>query len=120
VKSNADIWIKNKRGDYPINEAVHAVSFTKVHHQTNEFQQLQIGCFDIIRYVFKLYPKKINIRNGEQRTPLHLAASLGDIEMCQVLIQCGARINAFIQTTAVSYLFFVGYFHSFSISREII
>ena len=57
---------------------------------------------DVIRYIFQLYPNKINIRNDEQRTPLHLAASLGDIEMCKVLIQCGARINSFIQTSAVS------------------
>lgn len=58
---------------------------------------------DVVRYISELSPKKINIRNGEQRTSLHLAASLGDIEMCQVLIQCGARINSFIQTSAVSY-----------------
>lgn len=120
VKSNADIWIKSKRGDYPIHEAVNAISFSKLHHQINELPQLRIGCFgtrkfsfflystdlflvDVVRYIFELSPKKINIRNGEQRTSLHLAASLGDIEMCQVLIQCGARINSFIQTSAVSY-----------------
>ncbi len=56
----------------------------------------------MIRYIFQLYPTKINIQNDEQRTPLHLAASLGDIEMCQILIECGARVNSFIQTSAVS------------------
>ncbi len=45
----------------------------------------------------------MNIQNGEHRTPLHLAASLGDIEMCKLLIECGARINSFIQTSSVSY-----------------
>ncbi len=103
VKSNADIWIKSKRGDYPIHEAVHAASFSKLQHQTNELPQVQINCFDIVRYIFELYPTKINIRNSEQRTSLHLAASLGNIEMCQVLIQYGARINSFIQTSAVNY-----------------
>ncbi len=56
----------------------------------------------MIRYIFQLYPTKINIQNDEQKTPLHLAASLGDIEMCQILIECGARVNSFIQTSAVS------------------
>jgi ankyrin repeat protein len=56
----------------------------------------------VIRYIFQLYPTKINIQNDEQKTPLHLAASLGDIEMCQILIECGARVNSFIQTSAVS------------------
>ena len=45
---------------------------------------------------------KINIQNDEHRTPLHLAASLGDIEMCKVLIECGARVNSFIRTSSVS------------------
>ncbi len=58
---------------------------------------------DVIRYIFHLYPNKVNIQNGEYRTPLHLAASLGDIAMCEVLIQCGARVNSFIQTSGVSY-----------------
>jgi hypothetical protein len=57
---------------------------------------------DVIRYIFQLYPKKINIQNDEHRTPLHLAASLGDIDTCGVLIECGARINSFIRTSAVS------------------
>lgn len=61
---------------------------------------------DVIRYIFQLYPKKINIQNDEHRTSLHLAASLGDIEMCKVLIECGARVNSFIQTPSVSYHFF--------------
>jgi ankyrin repeat protein len=49
----------------------------------------------------------VNIQNGEHRTPLHLAASLGDIEMCKLLIECGARINSFIQTSSVSYYFLI-------------
>jgi len=57
---------------------------------------------DVIRYIFQLYPNKINIQNDEHRTPLHLAASLGDIDTCGVLIECGAKINSFIRTSAVS------------------
>jgi ankyrin repeat protein len=57
---------------------------------------------DILRYVLQLYPKRINIQNDEHKTPLHLAANLGDITICKVLIECGARVNSIIQTSAVS------------------
>ncbi|CAF3820120.1 unnamed protein product [Adineta steineri] len=104
IKYNANIWIKNKRGDYPVHEAVNAISLSKVQHDTDEYLQLQTECCDIVRYIFKLYPKKVNIRNGENRTSLHLAASVGDIAMCKILIECGARVNSFIQTTAGNFI----------------
>ena len=31
-----DIWIKNKRGDYPIHEAINTISSNKLRNQTNE------------------------------------------------------------------------------------
>ena len=55
----------------------------------------------VIRYIFQLYPYQINIQNEEHRTPLHLAASLGDIDMCEVLIECGATVNLLLRTSAV-------------------
>lgn len=120
IEHNADIWKKNKHGDYPIHEAINAVSLIKVRNEKSDISKLQNNCLstedcflsirrllyvllsDFIRYIFQLYPTKIHIRNGDNRTSLHLAASLGDIETCQVLIGCGARINSFIKTTAVS------------------
>lgn len=57
---------------------------------------------DIVRYIFELYPKNLNIRNGEEQTPLHLAARLGHIDMCELLIASGAQVNALIHTAAVS------------------
>jgi hypothetical protein len=95
MKYNANIWIQNKRGDYPVHEAI---VFYKLRNQSES----QTGCLDIVRYIFQLYPKKINIQNDEYKTPLHLAANLGDINMCNVLIECGARVNSFIQTSRVS------------------
>ncbi|CAF4397912.1 unnamed protein product, partial [Adineta steineri] len=44
IKYNANIWIKNKRGDYPVHEAVNAISLSKVHHDTDEYLQLQTEC----------------------------------------------------------------------------
>ncbi len=45
IKYNADIWIKNKRDDYPIHEAITSISFSKHHNQINDFSQLRTGCF---------------------------------------------------------------------------
>ncbi|CAF2384298.1 unnamed protein product [Rotaria sp. Silwood2] len=100
IKSNANIWIKNKRGDYPIHEVINTISLNKIRNQTIEYSHI----FVVIRYIFHIYPNKINIENDDNRTPLHLAASLGDIDTCQVLIECGARINSFTRNLAGDYL----------------
>ncbi|CAF3287761.1 unnamed protein product [Rotaria sp. Silwood2] len=104
IECNADIWIKNKRGDYPLYEAINSISLSKARHQKIDLSQLQTGCSNVVRFIFQLYPKKVNIQNDEHRTPLHLAATLGDITMCKILIECGARVNSFIQTTAGNFL----------------
>lgn len=97
IQWKGNLWIKNKRGDYPIHEAISTLPSKK---HTDEYALTHAA----IRYVLELYPKRINIPNDEHRTPLHLAASLGDIETCTLLIQCGARVNAFIRTLSVSSL----------------
>ena len=118
LASHADIWVKNKHEDYPVHEAIQALSFSKL-HQNEERSQLQTGCCgtpnlssspsasfllaDIIRHIFELYPKNLSIRNGEEQTPLHLAARLGHIDICELLIASGAQVNAMIHTAAVSY-----------------
>ncbi|CAF1202832.1 unnamed protein product [Adineta ricciae] len=98
IEHQADIWIRNKRGDFPIHEAING----KDRDKSNE--SLQKKHLDVIRSICRLYPDKVNIRNGEQRTPLHLAANLGDVNMCAALIACGARINSFIRTKAGNYI----------------
>ncbi|CAM2707318.1 unnamed protein product [Rotaria socialis] len=100
MKSSANIWLKNKRGDYPIHEAINTISTSKSRNQTTKTEQI----FACIRYIFQLNPNKINIQNDDRRTPLHLAASLGEIEICESLIECGAKINSLIQTVADDYM----------------
>jgi hypothetical protein len=39
IKSNANIWIKNKCGDYPIHEAINARSVNLVHNETIEYSK---------------------------------------------------------------------------------
>ncbi|CAF3630197.1 unnamed protein product [Rotaria socialis] len=100
MKSSANIWLKNKRGDYPIHEAINTISTNKSRNQTTKTEQI----FACIRYIFQLNPNKINIQNDDRRTPLHLAASLGEIEICESLIECGAKVNSLIQTVADDYM----------------
>ncbi|CAM4869389.1 unnamed protein product [Rotaria socialis] len=100
MKSSANIWLKNKRGDYPIHEAINTISTSKSRNQTTKTEQI----FACIRYIFQLNPNKINIQNDDRRTPLHLAASLGEIEICEILIECGAKVNSLIQTVADDYM----------------
>ncbi|CAF3920329.1 unnamed protein product [Rotaria magnacalcarata] len=100
MKSSANIWLKNKRGDYPIHEAINTISTNKSRNQIIQNEQI----FAVIRYIFQLNPNKINIQNDNHRTPLHLAASLGEIETCEILIECGAKINSLIQTVADDYM----------------
>ena len=95
IRSKANFWLKNKRGDYPVHETIQILPSKKL---TNEYPQI----LSVIEHIFQLYPNKINIQNDEHRTPLHLAASLGDIDACALLIRCGARINSLIRTSSVS------------------
>jgi ankyrin repeat protein len=95
MKFRAHLWIKNKHGDYPIHETINALSDNK---PTNDASQI----IPVIRYVFQLYPNQINIRNNEHRTPLHLAASAGDINICAILIEYGAKVNSLLRTLSVS------------------
>lgn len=41
LASHADIWMKNKHGDYPIHEAI--LSFSKLHHPPEDRSQLKTG-----------------------------------------------------------------------------
>ncbi len=43
--------------------------------------------------ILKARPSLINFRDYDRRTPLHIAASEGHLEICKLLIERGARIN---------------------------
>ena len=48
IKYNADIWIKNKRGDYPVHEAVKLHS---LRNQISDLSKLQTGCSGMMKYL---------------------------------------------------------------------
>ena len=118
LQFRANMWMKNKRGDCPVHEAIQSLSHPSTPEQEDKDRQKRINIFGkknpkktvndlealfsaILRYLFDLYPEHIHIRNDERRTPLHLAASLGEIDTCQLLLECGARIHSLIRTSAV-------------------
>lgn len=40
IKSKGNIWIKNKRGDYPIHETISGLSNNKIPKETSENSQI--------------------------------------------------------------------------------
>ncbi|CAF1169326.1 unnamed protein product, partial [Didymodactylos carnosus] len=83
---HGNIWIKTKRGDCPLHEAVNARETKLVSH------------------ILQCNPSKVDFRNGENRSCLHIAASNGDNNMCDTLIKHGARINILLRTSTGNYL----------------
>ncbi|CAB9515120.1 Adenylate kinase [Seminavis robusta] len=43
--------------------------------------------------LLRVRPSLVNFRDYDRRTPLHIAASEGHLEICQFLVEKGARIN---------------------------
>ena len=75
----ADLWVKNARGDFPIHESVHA------------------GEKETICWLLSGRPEAVNSANNDGRTLLHLAALYDRIEICQVLMDQGAFVNAIMR-----------------------
>jgi hypothetical protein len=55
--------------------------------------QIALGNFDACKVMVKDWPEIVNFRDYDRRTPLHVAASEGRVEICQFLVERGARIN---------------------------
>ena len=77
----ADLWIKNKRGDYPLHESVHS------------------GEKEVISWLLNQKPESVNSTNNEGRTLLHLAALYDKIEICKVLMDQGAFVNPIMRNS---------------------
>lgn len=66
---NANVWLRNGKGDLPIHEAASS------------------GRKELVLWFLEQRPNQINIPTNDGRTLLHIAASNENIEMCKVSMQ---------------------------------
>ncbi|KAL3922721.1 MAG: hypothetical protein SGILL_002051 [Bacillariaceae sp.] len=56
--------------------------------------QIALGMYpDDLKGILEDLPQLVNFRDYDRRTPLHIAASEGHLELCQLLLERGAKIN---------------------------
>lgn len=72
----ANLWLRNARGDLPLHEAAAS------------------GRIELIQWLLEQKPNHINSSSNDGRTILHIAAGNDNIDMCKMLIDMGADVNA--------------------------
>lgn len=72
----ANLWLRNAKGDLPLHEAASS------------------GRTELVDWLLAQKPNHINSSSNDGRTVLHIAASNDCIDMCRMLIEKGAEINA--------------------------
>ncbi|XP_076316450.1 uncharacterized protein LOC143228881 isoform X3 [Tachypleus tridentatus] len=75
-----NLWMTNVRGDIPLHEAV------------------QSGRKDLVLWLLSLKPRSVNAQNHNGRTALHIAVIGDNIEICNILLDYKANINAVLRT----------------------
>ncbi|KAF8492409.1 hypothetical protein F5888DRAFT_1909189 [Russula emetica] len=53
----------------------------------------QLGCRDLAEHLITEHPEHLSARGGSQVTPIHAAASAGQVDILSLLIQHGADVN---------------------------
>jgi ankyrin repeat protein len=72
----ANLWLRNARGDLPVHEASAS------------------GRIELVEWLLQQKPNHINSSSNDGRTILHIAAGNDNIDMCKMLIEMGADVNA--------------------------
>lgn len=72
----ANLWLRNARGDLPVHEAAGS------------------GRIELVEWLLQQKPNHINSSSNDGRTILHIAAGNDNIDMCKMLIEKGADVNA--------------------------
>lgn len=72
----ANLWLRNARGDLPVHEASAS------------------GRIELVEWLLKQKASHINSSSNDGRTILHIAAGNDNIDMCKMLIEMGADVNA--------------------------
>ncbi len=86
LNENANIWLRSRRGEFPIHEA---------------FSNDHLDCVDL--FIDKCDARKVcnsaNIYDGT--SILHLAAAANNLRLCKRLVENGADMNALMKTSKV-------------------
>lgn len=72
----ANLWLRNARGDLPVHEAAAS------------------GRIELVEWLLQQKPNHINSSSNDGRTILHISAGNDNIDMCKMLIEMGADVNA--------------------------
>lgn len=72
----ANLWLRNARGDLPVHEAATS------------------GRMELVEWLLQQKQNHINSSSNDGRTILHIAAGNDKIDMCKMLIETGADVNA--------------------------
>lgn len=75
-KRNANLWLRNARGDLPVHEAASS------------------GRRDLVQWLLEQQPKHINTTSNDGRNLLHIAAASDHSDMCKLLIDLGGDVNS--------------------------
>lgn len=70
------MWLRNARGDLPVHEAAAS------------------GRIELVEWLLQQKPNHINSSSNDGRTILHIAAGSDKIDMCKMLIEMAADVNA--------------------------
>ncbi|XP_061397838.1 inversin-B [Musca vetustissima] len=73
---NANLWLRNAKGDLPLHEAAAS------------------GRRELVEWLLEQRPKQVNTTSNDGRSLLHIAAYNDYTDMCKLLIDYGADINA--------------------------
>ncbi|KAL7023364.1 hypothetical protein ACKWTF_012569 [Chironomus riparius] len=77
----ANLWLRNARGDLPVHEAASS------------------GRIELVEWLLQQRPNHMNSSSNDGRTILHITAGNDKIDMCKMLIEMGADVNAVYRNT---------------------
>ncbi|XP_037816902.1 inversin [Lucilia sericata] len=73
---NANLWLRNAKGDLPLHEAATS------------------GRRELVEWLLEQRPKQVNTTSNDGRSMLHIAAHNDYTDMCKMLLDYGADVNA--------------------------
>ncbi|XP_050527707.1 ankyrin-3-like [Daktulosphaira vitifoliae] len=75
----ANLWLRNSKGGYPLHDAVRS------------------GRKELVTWLLSLRPDSANYYDDDGKRPLHIAVLNNNIEMCKIILDNGASVNAIMK-----------------------